>query len=383
MTRTKSIFAAIVFLVVLATSFSYFFYKSFRAQWGGLAQNRSALTELLKDNEDYKAARQLLGSGDYVRAESYYRKVLSGITDPVQQAQVQLDIAQVIELQGRYAEAISLLKQVIARTDLRPNQHSPDITPVRAYAVQEMGMMYYRHADSKDLIAEETFRDAPYNSLSVDGADRELAYRKLFEYGCSIRPLALMESMVASWYAYKLRYDITVGTTSSVGVTYIANVRTSIEKADADVERTKDSPVPASLFPEIFMREGIALSNMAAAGVGSASDAEERFKKSIASMSPQHNKAGNFGAYYYAMFLASTYGKSRAEDITSLLAVFRRGNEENIYAEVPKYLMAIRTRDDLRVPRAGAVLLGTLDPDFKTYLMSIGWSEANFNAAKE
>lgn len=386
MVYKKSIIVSIILgvFVVVAVA-SVYGYRVITKRGGGAEamQGRSPTTELLEGNKNYKAARQFLESGNYAQAEDSYRMALSDTADPIQQAQIQLDIAKAVILQGRYVEAIHLLKQIIARTDLHSPTSVKDEAPTRAYAVQELGMMYYRYSAGKEIIAQETFKDAPYNAYLTDLNGRELAYRRLFEYGNSISPLALSESMVAFWYAHELRYGTTNASVPSANNEYVMRTYDALRKADADIERVKNNPIPASLFPEIYMREGIVLADMAAVGVGSYADAEARFKTSMEYSVQQHSKPGNLSAFFYAGFLASVYGNARLEDILSLLAAFRKGNEANINPEIPKYFVAVRTRDDLSVPQENAALLGTLDKGFKEYLMSLGWKEADFNIAKD
>jgi len=324
---------------------------------------------LQRINSDFALAMQYQRERKYDLALQSYKKALLSAEDSIQEAQIQYRIALVTELRGNYVEAIRLFKSIAAD----PSNYEL----VRAYSVQEIGRMYYTYYDDRSgsQIPTETFKDTPYNSFKEESGDMNLAYRKLFEYAASMYPLGVSEARIAHWYSTEL---LKQATTTTQSISYVSIVRENIRKAEADIQRTIDDPPAAALIPETYMRIGLTLANLASVGAASFEEAEQRLQQALQYTSVLGTVPGNFQAYSYAAFLASTHGKTRAADIQNILSPFSTSRASEIMPIVVNFYRAARTDPTLVEQRKQLVLLGQIDTDFKTYLVSLGWHESDF-----
>lgn len=324
---------------------------------------------LQRINSDFAAAMQYQRERKYDLALQSYQKALSSAEDSVQEAQIKYRIALVTELQGNYAEAIRLFKAIAAD----PSNYEF----VRAYSVQEIGRMYYTYYDDRSgsQIPTETFKDPPYSSFKEGSGDMNLAYRKLFEYAASIYPLGVSEARIAHWYSTELLKE---ATTTTQGISYVSIIQESIRKAEADIQRTIDDPPAATLIPETYMRIGLTLANLASVGAAGFEEAEQRLQQALQYTSVLGISPGNFQAYNYATFLASTYGAARATDIQKILSAFSISRSAEIQPIVVNFYRAANTDPTLEEQKKRLALLGKIDPNFKTYLVSLGWHESDF-----
>lgn len=323
---------------------------------------------LSEENLNYKLGHQAQIQKDYKTALSFYQKSRPDAKDLVQESLIDYDIAYMTEMSGNHIGSIPLYKALAANTQYHPI--------MRALAVQRIAIIHSLYLD-RDAVAAETFKDAPYRNMA-SGGDSALTYRKLYEYAISMYPLSLSEAMSATWYSHELRTTLGGSTTTPIALGYVATTLSRLQHADADIERIKNNPLESYIVPQIYSKSGVVMADLAMVGVVDPSKAEAYFLKALQAEASVGQLPGSLNAYYYASFLSSYFGKERVEDVKNILSVFSAKNSNKIYPEVPAYFNISRTDPDLSEIKTSLKLLSKSDPDFKKYLMSIGWQGADF-----
>lgn len=326
---------------------------------------------LMKQNPDYAMAEKLRKEGKHDLALASYQEALDAADDDFQRAQIELDIARATEQLGRYEEAITRFKAVTA--------DASNYAVTRATALTSVGLMYYAYSGVPlQAIVTETFKDSPYSSFRNDGTSLSMAYIKLFEHAASIYPLALGEALIAHGYSNEL-LGMPNATSTPQGKEYVARVVQGLRAADADLARMGSATEERSLIPEVLVRAGSAVANLATLGViNNPEQAEAYFKDGVQYAAILGDKPGNSYALRYASFLANQYGDARAGDIRSLLASFRSGNERDMYAATADYLRSVRAEGASSARVGSLIVLGKIDSGFKGYLVSLGWRASDF-----
>ena len=328
-------------------------------------------TVLRKDNKDYALAKNYQAGGNYDLALQFYQKALPEAQDDFQRTQILFNIAYANELLKNYKDAIAQFKAIAAD----PKNYAI----ARAAAVQNVGLMYYTYSGSTTLqtIFTETFKDSPYDSFAKDNSVN-LAYTKLFEYAASIYPLAASELRIAYGYSDELLNVLHGATTTPQGKEYLAIITQSLQAADRDLLRMQNVPEEKTLIPEILVREGKTFDRLATLGVVDSQRAEPYFERGVQYASSLGVKPGSYHVLNYAGFLADRYGATRSADIKKLLVPFRAGNEANIYSAVIDFYKNTRANPASDRSKKFLIKLGKIDVDFQKYLISLGWTSADF-----
>jgi len=320
-------------------------------------------------NKDYATAIAYEKIQQYGLALLSYEKALVEARDQVQKTQILIKIALMTERSGDYIGAIVKFKTIAADTS--------NYAMARAYAVQEMGLMNLYIKNSRQVIFTETFKDSPYDSLKTDG-NLNLTYTKLFEYAAKLYPLGYSEAYVAYGYADEIVNTLLGATTTTQGVEYLSFIKKSMDAADADILRMKAVPGEATLVPEALVRQGRALGLLASVGSADSEQAESYFKEGLAYDALRGNKAGSFNTFHYAAFLVDQYGSTRSDDIKKLLSPFRVSNTTAVYSNIIDFYRKARTDITLIKNKKQLVIMSQIDPDFKTYLLSLDWTTSDF-----
>jgi len=325
----------------------------------------------MKQNPEYAAAEKFRKEGKHDLALASYQKALDAAEDDFQRAQIALDIARAMEQLGRYEEAVIRFKAITADTS--------NYAITRATALSSVGLMYYTYSGAPlQAIVTETFKDSPYSSFRNDGTSLGMAYIKLFEHAASIYPLALSEVFIAYGYSNEL-LGMQNATSTPQGKEYIARVIQGLRAADADLARMGSAVEERPLIPEALARAGSTVDALVTLGVVSNPEqAGAYFRDSVQYAALLGDKPGNSYALRYASSLANRYGDARAEDIRSLLAPFRSGNERNIHAVTTDYLRFVRAEGASSAKVGQLTALGKIDSGFKSYLLSLGWRPTDF-----
>jgi len=323
---------------------------------------------LSKTNEDFALAKNYSSQGNYDQAKEYYQRALNTAEDQTQKGQILFNIAAVDESRGDYLAAIREFKALSAD----PSNYAF----VRAYAVQEMGLIYYGvyNAD-RSALSTEIFRDPPFSGMKESG-DIDLAYRRLFEYAASIYPLGSSEARIAYWYASDIGRN-QQSTGNSQALSEVAIVNQSIAKAEADIKRTTNDPSAMRYIPGTYSLEAMALAKLMSIGAAESTAVEQRFQKSV-QFADAFNHYGN-ERWRYAEFLSALYGETRAADIQNLLSVYAPAKKNTIFPPTIALLRAAISDPTLAEDKKILIKTAKIAPDFKAFLLSVGWHESDFS----
>ena len=373
MQGNKNMYAVLGFLFLVFFIVSGLFYYLFklptRTVYTSTNTERAVLT---KENQYFNAAEALRFQRKYIQALELYKKALPQAKDVKQEAQIKYDIALMTELSGSYTEAIQLYKDIVN------NQKYYDI--IRASAVQSIAMMRYNYYDAYEQIEKEIFKDIPYSTF-YNKNELSTSYRKIFEYGNSIYPLSLSAIRVAGSYARHAHFTLHDATTTPEGAHDISSALYNFDLAQKDLERMRNDPVESMMLPQIYISFGMAAARFDQMGVAHVGDTEDYYKKGIQLAVISNARPGSYNVYHYAAYLAMKYGSKRDDDIKKLLSAFKKGNDENILTTINSFFVTARTNPDLKNEKAQLELLGKLDSDFKTYLVTLGWKQSDFENA--
>jgi tetratricopeptide (TPR) repeat protein len=321
-------------------------------------------------NKNYAEALSYEKEKKYSLALLAYQKALPEAKDKIQSAQIQLKVAIMNEWLGNYGEAITQLKAIAADTT--------NYAIARAYAVQEIGFMnIYTTGEIHQLVFVETFKDAPYSSFK-ESENLNMTYTKLFEYATNIYPLGYSESYVAYGYSGEILNSLHRATTTSEAIEYISLTKQALQAADMDIKRMRAVPGEQGIVPVALAWQGVALSRLASVGVVDPKQAEPYFKESVTYGAALGDRPGNFNAFNYAAFLVYHYGNARVEDIKNLLLPFRVNNDTQIYPQVTNFYKTVRADKSLQGDKKQIISMAQIDPNFKEYLISLGWKKADF-----
>ena len=316
-------------------------------------------SRLKSDNAAYAQANQLRRAEKYADAAKAYRAALADVTDVGEETEIRFWLAYSYSVIGNYAESIAIYKQLAAA--------STTLSRVtRAHAVQNLAHMYYRFGDPE--ITKEIFKTYPYKRF-YNAKYIPLSYRNVFDYAASLYPLALAETYSAEWYANRL----VAGTTTRPE--YPDIVREKLRLAEKDLESVRNDASQRNTFMDALERRAVVLGKMRRTGDTSFADPEAAFKELL-----QYHKT--FGIRYdgtarlqYAYYLAHVYGKDRAADIQNVLApLVAAPNGRG--AIVDSFLK--NERLNRLGSRSTLARLAAIDPAFKQLLVSLGWTEKDF-----
>ncbi|MBI5470081.1 hypothetical protein HY968_02040 [Candidatus Kaiserbacteria bacterium] len=321
--------------------------------------------KLSVQNISFADAEKLSGQLRFAEALPLYQTALQSATNDDERLQIKLLIARATVQTGAYMQAVLLLKEIVATRD------NPRASRGRAAAVEEIADLYQQ--GNPDL-NREIFNDEPFKSLQVANQGG-VTLRRLHEYAASIYPLAISELRIAQWYALQLPQE---GKKSKLSAETIQEYRTKIGQlvsaADRDVSYLRQNSAMIADLRYALLVRAIVVGVLNRKGDTSLGDANEQFVSAIDAYATAGPGQDGIARYYYALFIAQTYGASKKEDIRAVLAPL--SSEEYANAPVKKFLMNART------PFYGVfpTLLAGIDPDFKKFLMTLGWTESDFSS---
>ena len=319
----------------------------------------SAHDGLKSENIAYAQANQLRLAGEYANAAKAYRAALVDVTDTADSAVIKFWLAYSDAASGNYAEAIVVYKELAAAS-------TPLSRVTRAHAVQSIAHMYYRFG--KREITQEIFKDEPYKSLFRED-DVFLSYRNVFDYAASLYPLALSEVYSADWYADQLL----AGTTTRPEFKEI--IREKLQLAEQDMASVRDDPTQRYTFLNALEKYAVVLGKMKRIGDNSFEDPDATFKRLMGYFETYRLRSDGTARLQYAYYLSNMYGKERTSEIQNLLAP--------IIADPSAHgLSTVKILKDGRSYRGSTrpnlTLLASIDPAFKKLLISLGWTEKDF-----
>lgn len=306
-------------------------------------------------SRNFEQAEKLLNSGNVEQAKVLYLESLKSATTPVEVSQAQYKIS-LTETQTDPKSAISRLKQIIA------DENNTDLD--RAYAAQRLGLLYYRNSDP--ALIPVIFSGEPYAAFYTNN-DLPLALRRLFEFSSSFYPVALSELRAAIWYAQEITLD------AQKAEEYLPIIESKLKNADLDIERTRYISGPDSLVTEALSLKARVYAALHRAGYEY--DYETAMQEAMTYALASGVKGADGQARYAYVINLFLYEEDREVDILNLLQPMI----DNI-DEYPTFKrMFERERNNVLNQKKDLVALGNALPQFKNLLLSLNWTEADFN----
>lgn len=321
---------------------------------------------LVTENTPFAEAEALATQMRFAEALPLYQDALRSATHEEQRLQIKLLIARMMVQTGAYAEAVPILKEIVATGD------NPRISRGRAAAVEEIAGIYARGIPD---LNDQIFKDEPFTSL-LDANGVDITLRHLHEYAASIYPIAVPELWIAQWYAYQLPHvDATSRLSPDTIRDYKVRVAQSLSAADSDISyMQRNGTMDADLRYALLMR-AIVTGMLFRKGDISFGDVHAQFAN-VTDMYAQIGQGYDCPPrYHYALFLAQTYGTDKKTDIQVVLEPL----SEEAYAQTGSCSFLQEARDS-GYYRQFPKLIANIDADFKSYLMTLGWTEADFSS---
>lgn len=336
------------------------------------AERFQNVRESLAQNPSYVAAIAAMQQSQYQTAYNLFTEALSKTSTDEERGQLEYNQALALLANSQPLKAVPVLKGIA------DNESYSRL--LRSYALERIVSLYitYRYKGISDAL----FSTEPYKNFIT--SNPLLSYRKVAEYAAdSLYPIAEAELDVAAWYANDA-YAAYTGT-ASTSVAAKARITTDAQSAllrlslaQKDIPRIASDPVWAAGLPETYFHLADTAATLRAVGIpeSEAGNPEKLYQQGFAALNTNAGFSGftllyqAIGYYDYAAYLARTYGVSRASDIKSLLAHFYTSTTYQIPPITNFFASAaVRTNNT----HATLVKLAGIDPDFKKYLVSLGW----------
>lgn len=365
----------VVVLAVVAVG-GYYAYNTFMhsRQAANPYARVSVKATLMQQNQDFVAGLAFFQGKNFDRALASFQAALTSASDEWQKGLIGYYIGFSQEKLGQYAAAIDTYKGVGANTAAYPI--------IRAYAVQEIGLMYqiYFAPQAQSAIVAATFTGDPYASFKVDGPgdDYNASYIKLFEYAASIYPLATAESYIADGYATSLSSP--ASTTTPVGQETIKKIKAALDATTADLTRMLGNGEESGFIWGTILRQAVVEDRLVRLGVPGYDfdQVEALYAKAVASAASADKEPGNMAVWLYGNALARMYGEARAADIKRILAPFSVGSGIPVDPMVTALFKQVENDPAMANEKVSFVKVARIDPDFMAYLESLGWHASDF-----
>lgn len=375
MNKYTSIIALALFCAAALAGGAYFLWQGNYLILGGnisaQPQNETPTDiyyKLKVTNSAFAEGVRSLDAGSYTDAAKQFQIALAQTNDPGEEVVIKFWLGTADGVVGDYADTIAILKDIARDT----TAYTPRM---RATAVARLGHMFYRFGDPK--ITEEIFKDEPYTSMVEEGKV-DLSYRHLFAYATTIYPVAIAELYDARWYAAQLVTPPPGGLSTTTEATHKKNIRQRIQRADEDILRIRDDPGERLTFLDTLEVRAATLGRMMRAGDTSFGDPEAEFKRLLNLFPAFHVERDGTARLQYAIFVARVYGTSRTSDVQDILAPLYEDPAHRGKAIVPILQGGRDNTWNTLGQKSNLVLLSSLDPKFKAYLQTLGWSDADF-----
>lgn len=357
-TRHHPAFWVVGGVLIIATAFVFFWYRpsedggAQRGTWGPPS------ADLLARSPSYTDATQLFAEGNYTAAAEAFLGSIGDTRNRDQRAQVAYKVALSTEMAGNYMGAIRQYQVILA--DETNSRY------VRAYAALRLANMLTLPAAQEYL--DELFAQRPFSGFRVEG-DREATKRNMNEYVSSIYPLPQSELTLGAWYAGQ----------ALKGVDSEENTQRALDKfasAERDLPRIENDANERSAIPDIMKRRAALIGVLAELGVKTHDEAVEAFEKALPLDTIANEGELGFVSYFYASYLERALGEQGWESVRAALR--------------PYYTPTMRTsgsvvsffageRQNRQGQKTRITSLAAVDPEFKKYLLSLGWKDVDFD----
>lgn len=356
-------------------SYFYFYRERDEENQAILVPSKSANDSLLLTSENFNRANDFFTQRTYNLAIEKYNAALLDADSLSEEILIKLQIAKATANAGDNLKAVELLKDIIENPKYISEEE--EVKREKVDVVTTLISIYYNTHDK--AVADKIFFGKPFDAFikREDAGNFEIAFRRLEEYASTLSstPSLLGEIRIAKSYAVVI-YDLkTRGNLSEEEKKQIQEYKVIIKSKLTYVDDHMNNPRNyyrnSSDKREILLRyKGVVIGALTAVGEADTDvdDPEEMFKESLALS--QTSWSSSATKFTYAAFLAANYGEKRKEDIANLLS--------DVYAPAVgtefswrRWLLNEKTnptRSQNYVRR-----LASIDPKFKTFLISLGW----------
>jgi tetratricopeptide (TPR) repeat protein len=371
--RNILLLLALIVIVILLLGFFLYRYETGSRSASTTPSPTSAAQmndQTAQNDPAFAAAQQLESQGNYASAIPQLQSALSSTSDPSQDVTIMFHLEQDYEFTGNYQAAAQTLQQIASSNTYSSLSH--------AFAVEQLGVLYSRFPTQS--VASAVFDQAPYSALYV-ATSSNLTLRNIFGYATTIYPLPVSEYSLANSYANSILNQGLVGQTSAAAKTKLSvlevQLLASFQAGNAAYKTVLTDPPAADYLLSAELEQAIVLGKLQQIGNTSEGDAGQAFQSLLSSYSSQNDTADGVVRLQYASFLANTGGTSNASDIASLLSpVIQDPTHRGVFVEplLKAYVGAASSRT-----KQSLALVASIDPDFKAFLASLGWTTADFS----
>lgn len=359
----------IALCIIGVMAFFFIFHQNPAATAITYSHTNTVNAVLRAQNQPFERAELIAGltdSSSTAMRIALYQQALELAADKTQEGHIKYKLGIATLKNHDYLGAVGIFKDIGSDTEYSMFD--------RAYAVQTIGNIFYNYHDPK--IADETFSQELYASLRVQN-DIQLSYRHMYEYAASIYPLAMSEARIADWYANDLLLLEAASSSLSNEVinAHVLIIKNAFVKLDADIARTKDDPNAAVDAPDALLREAIVLGKLAELKLGDPSDAEKVFEQSrvLQMLIAKHPNPYYF--FHYSKYLADIYGVAKSSEIKTQLSELYNGGYTK---QDPIINFLTNERNNITNTKSDLKRLAQIDPKFKSFLLTLGWTDADF-----
>lgn len=320
---------------------------------------------LSERNASFAKAEEHASHLRFAEALPLYQAALQSATNEDQRIQIRFLIARMMVQTKDFMQAVPLLKEIVNA------ENTPRFARVRALAVEEIAGLYAR---SDDAVNAEIFKDEPFKSLLTDRTD--LTLQKLHEFAASIDPLAISNLWMAQWHTFQLpdagkQSKFSIATVEE----YKAKIQEYLAAADRDIASMQQEGTMGADLRFAILMKAIDIGMLVRKGDTSFGDPIPLFADALAAYQVLGPGYDCIPRYHHALFLAQTYGAEKKADIQAILKPL----SAEAYTSSNACIFLSRARSGTYV-RQFPILIANIDPDFKAFLMTIGWTAVDFSS---
>jgi len=315
-------------------------------------------TRLISVNSDYRAAEELRSKGSHIEALNFYEKakIQSHSNDL---GQIEFKLGSSLIASGDITGGVSYLKNVASNNNYNGF--------VRAYSINEIASAYFREFNPE--FTREIFKDEPYKSMYIEG-DVKASYNNLYKYSVSIQSTAQAELRIARYLVESLSVDNSIDLVEKSNI--VNEITKHIESANEDLLRIVSYDKNSADVTYFLM--GQVTSMLHRLGIRVGVTPEFAFENALvyAKERPDQLNYVPSISYSYAVHLAHLSDYDRHEKIKQLMNDvydYPNFNRSTLYKRFQQQ------KDDLdSLDYKNAFLVSQIDPQFKHFLIGIGWS---------
>ena len=370
-----SIFAILVVLALIGSGIYYFETVIIGRTPASYSSTNGVYDVLKADNTLFALGESLAAQGNFSDAQAAYEKAIPTVSDENQAGVVYLKLA-IIQWSTDPVGSVASL-EAIATNPQYANS-------TRAYALQYLGQAY----DSPPVplstsqiqqLVNATFATSPFAAMLVDG-DTHLAYRHIYDLADSLYPLPLPESRSASWYASQILASATSSISTSTKALYQSKIQANFTALDTAIQTESSDPSLNIFAAQALETKAGILTKFSYIGLAATADALTAHQRAIAEFDTITSQpfSDAFPRFYEAVFLAHASGSAQRANIQSVLAPIdtNAGYAASYFGDALKSASSDST---LHLHKQ-AVNVAAIDPKFKSFLISLGWSPTNFGS---